>query len=282
MGIVNTKGGADMKKIETSNQIKIAYQDAGTGIPVILIHGLDGNLAGFYSLKKELKKHYRVIVYDVRGHGKSTHPTSYNLNDHIKDLIMLMQQLGIKSAHLLGHDMGGIIAQAFTEKYKEKVRSLTIISSKSEDIVHGFTKLMIEHQDKVAGFNKSEALLILFPYIYKKSDVAMKWFQRQRLYSKQDDEDSAVASRALLDTENQSNTVTYDINVPTMIVDGRYDPIIINKENQQFENQFKNINYVLFNDSGHAPHIEEEEKFLTLYLNFVEKNDASHTTNLLI
>lgn len=52
MGIVNTKGGADMKKIETSNQIKIAYQDAGTGIPVILIHGLDGNLAGFYSLKK--------------------------------------------------------------------------------------------------------------------------------------------------------------------------------------------------------------------------------------
>ena len=63
--------------------------------------------------------------------------------------------------------MGGIIAQAFTEKYKEKV-SLTIISSKSEDIVHGFTKLMIEHQDKVAGFNKSEALLILFPYIYKK------------------------------------------------------------------------------------------------------------------
>lgn len=39
---------------------------------------------------------------------------------HIKDLIMLMQQLGIKSAHLLGHDMGGIIAQAFTENIKRK------------------------------------------------------------------------------------------------------------------------------------------------------------------
>ena len=282
MGIVNTKGGADMKKIETSNQIKIAYQDVGTGIPIILIHGLDGNLAAFYSLKKELRKYYRVIVYDVRGHGKSTRPISYNLNDHINDLNMLMQQLDIKSAHLLGHDMGGIIAQAFTEKYKDKVLSLTIISSKSEDIVHGFTKLMIEHQDEIAGFNKSEALLILFPYIYKKSDVAMKWLQRQHLYNKQDDEDSAVASRALLDTENHSKTVTHTINVPTMIVDGRYDPIIINKENQQIENQFKNIKYVLFNESGHAPHIEEEEKFLTLYLNFLEKNDSSNTTNLLI
>lgn len=282
MGIVNIKGGADMKKIETSNQIKIAYQDVGTGIPIILIHGLDGNLAAFYSLKKELRKYYRVIVYDVRGHGKSTRPISYNLNDHINDLNMLMQQLDIKSAHLLGHDMGGIIAQAFTEKYKDKVLSLTIISSKSEDIVHGFTKLMIEHQDEIAGFNKSEALLILFPYIYKKSDVAMKWLQRQHLYNKQDDEDSAVASRALLDTENHSKTVTHTINVPTMIVDGRYDPIIINKENQQIENQFKNIKYVLFNESGHAPHIEEKEKFLTLYLNFLEKNDSSNTTNLLI
>lgn len=270
-----------MKKIETSNQIKIAYQDVGTGIPIILIHGLDGNLAAFYSLKNELRKYYRVIVYDVRGHGKSTRPISYNLNDHIKDLNILMQQLDIKSAHLLGHDMGGIIAEAFTEKHKDKVRSLTIISSKSEDIVHGFTKLMIEHQEEVAGFNKSEALLILFSHIYKKSDVAMKWFQRQHLYSKQDDEDSAVASRALLDTENHSKTVTRDINVPIMIVDGRYDPIIINKENQQIENQFKNINYVLFNESGHAPHIEEEEKFLTLYLNFLEKNDSSNTTNFL-
>ena len=99
----------------------------------------------------------------------------------------------------------------------------------------------------------------------------MKWFQRQRLYSKQDDEDSAVASRALLDTENQSNTVTHEINVPTMIVEGRYDPIIINKENQQFENQFKNINYVLFNDSVACTSYRRRREILTLYLNFVEK-----------
>ena len=104
----------------------------------------------------------------MRGHGKSTHPMSYNLNDHIKDLTMLMQQLGIKSAHLLGHDMGGIIAQAFTEKYKDKVQSLTIISSKSEDIVHGFTKLMIEHQDKVAGLINLKRYLYYFHIFIRK------------------------------------------------------------------------------------------------------------------
>ena len=44
---------------------------------------------------------------------------------------------------------------------------------------------MIEHQDEIAGFNKSEALLLLFPYIYKEQESRMKWIQRQRLYSKQ-------------------------------------------------------------------------------------------------
>ena len=97
-----------------------------------------------------------MIAYDVRGHGKSSRPDSYNLEDHVKDLYVLIDKLNLKKVHLLGHDMGGIIAREFTENMKIMYYLLTIISSKAEDIVHGFTKLMIEHQDEIAGFNKSE------------------------------------------------------------------------------------------------------------------------------
>ena len=55
-----------MKKIETLNQTKLAYQDEGHGSPVILIHGLDGNSAAFDLLNKQLQQNYRVIAYDVR------------------------------------------------------------------------------------------------------------------------------------------------------------------------------------------------------------------------
>ena len=78
-----------MKKIETLNQTKLAYQDEGHGSPVILIHGLDGNSAAFDLLNKQLQQNYRVIVYDVRGHGKSSRPDSYNLEEHVKDLAVL-------------------------------------------------------------------------------------------------------------------------------------------------------------------------------------------------
>ena len=73
----------------------------------------------------------------------------------MKDLYVLINKLNLK-AHLLGHDMGGLLLEEFTEKHENHLLSLTIISSKAEDIVHGFTKLMIEHQDEIAGFNKSE------------------------------------------------------------------------------------------------------------------------------
>ena len=151
-----------MNKIQICNQIELNYIDEGEGIPIILIHGLDGNLAGFKDLKNELKKQYRVITYDVRGHGKSSRTESYELKDHAEDLNDLMGALNIDSAHILGHDMGGIIASEFTEKYQYKVITLTIVSAKSEDIANGFNKLMVDYQEELAGFNKSEAMIILF------------------------------------------------------------------------------------------------------------------------
>ncbi len=276
LGIVTNEGGANMKKIETLNRTKIAYQEEGQGLPIILIHGLDGNLAAFHLLKQQLQTQYRVITYDVRGHGKSSHPNSYNLADHVKDLYILMTKLNLQHAHILGHDMGGIIAREFTEKYEDKVLSLTIISSKAEDIVHGFTKLMIEHQDEIAGFNKSEALLLLFPYIFKEREEAMKWFQRQRLYSKQCSEDSAIASRALLDTVNGNREFSRSVKVPTLIINGRYDPIIGDKEHYKLEERFQNVEKVLFEESGHAPYVEEEGRFLSIYLDFLE--NVEHIT----
>lgn len=60
-----------MDKILLGNGIEIAYRDVGQGIPIVLIHGLDGNLAAFKQLSQQLSDRYRVITYDVRGHGKS-------------------------------------------------------------------------------------------------------------------------------------------------------------------------------------------------------------------
>lgn len=57
--------------------------------------------------------------------------------------------------------------------------TLTIVSAKSEDIANGFNKLMVDYQEELAGFNKSEAMIILFSKLFKEKDKAMKWYQSQ-------------------------------------------------------------------------------------------------------
>ena len=264
------KGGASMNKIQTCNQIELAYSDEGEGIPIILIHGLDGNSAGFQDLKNELKQTHRVITYDVRGHGKSSRSESYDLKDHVEDLSHLMDALNVSSAHILGHDMGGIIGREFTETYQYRTISLTIISAKREDITHGFTKLMVDNQEEIAGFNKAEAMIILFPKLFKQQDNTMKWYQRQKLYSRPTPEDSAIAVRALLNHVDMIKDVHHKVTVPTLLVNGKHDPLIMDKTHFRIDSYFKNIKKYIFDESGHAPHIEEPDKFLDIYLDFIK------------
>ncbi|PHK50476.1 alpha/beta fold hydrolase [Staphylococcus edaphicus] len=259
-----------MEKIATNCNNEIAYIREGQGFPVILIHGLDGNMASLYSLKDALKHSFDVIVYDVRGHGKSTKRHSFNLEDHVEDLKALMTKLDISSAHLIGHDMGGLIAKHFTDKYKTRVATLTLIACNLIDSVHALNKLMIDHQEEIEGFDKSEALILLLPYMYKEKEKAKKWYQNQLIYSRQTADDSAVATRALMEFPVlKKDVIIKQTDVPTLIVNGVYDPLMTNETIEKYNYAFTRLQMQSFNASGHAPHIEEPKHFLDVYNNFI-------------
>lgn len=193
-----------MNKVTINPQIQLTYQIEGKGDPIILLHGLDGNLAGFEDLQHQLASSYKVLTYDLRGHGKSSKSESYDLNDHVEDLKILMEKLNIHEAHILGHDLGGVVAKLFTDKYAYRVKSLTTIASKKDDLIHSFTQLLIQYQDDIAGFNKSEAYILLFSKLFRNQEKTMKWYQKQRIYSIKSEDDSAVAIRSLILHKDES------------------------------------------------------------------------------
>lgn len=266
-----------MNKISIDNDNEIAYTREGQGIPVILIHALDGNMAAFINLKEELKAHYEVITYDVRGHGYSSKPVSYDLTDHINDLAVLLDRLDIAYAHIIGHEMGSVIAKTFAERYEEKVLSLTLISYDFTNDTHGINKLMFEHQDEIVGFDKSEALIVLFPYIYKSKESARKWLQDQRIYARQKDEYSAIANRALLSfpTHHDDGNIKRG-NVPILIINGKCDPLVNHDNVKSILATHKDINLNIFNESGHAPHIEEPMHFKNAFNIFIKETKLNH------
>lgn len=114
-----------------SDGVPIHYTVEGTGEPVILIHGYraTGDINWrLTQVVRLLKEKYQVITLDNRGHGKSgkpTDPKQYGVN-MAEDIVRLMDHLQIKTAHLVGYSMGGMITLKVLATHPERVRSAVI------------------------------------------------------------------------------------------------------------------------------------------------------------
>lgn len=108
----------------------IRYEEKGTGEPLILIHGVGLDHVMWEQQANSLSEQYRVIVYDMLGHGGSSHPPGpYSLSQFVAQLVALMNELKIQKSHIVGFSMGGMVAQAFALTHKDKMKTLTIMSA---------------------------------------------------------------------------------------------------------------------------------------------------------
>jgi len=149
------------------NGIELYYEEDGQGPPIVLIHGIMGAPRMTYAnLLHALDSHFRVILPDLRGFGRTRHPkTTYHHAASADDLAGLIERLGAAPAHVLGHGMGGIIAQNLALRHPAAVKSLILLSTGS--YVHPgfeeyFKKKILDYYDKfkddgmVAEYNKED------------------------------------------------------------------------------------------------------------------------------
>jgi pimeloyl-ACP methyl ester carboxylesterase len=113
------------------DDVVLHYQCFGEGENLVLIHGLGANLAFWYpGIASTLSQHYRVILYDLRGHGKSSMPTSgYTIARMTRDLHALLEHLGVTRLHVVGHSFGARIAVQYAILYPHQVATLTVADS---------------------------------------------------------------------------------------------------------------------------------------------------------
>ncbi|WP_010279813.1 alpha/beta fold hydrolase [Paenibacillus senegalensis] len=119
-----------MENQKLSNQVKLSYEDRGSGNAVVLLHGFCGSSQYWKEIIPLLETAYRVIVPDLRGHGASSVPDEPYLMETIAtDIALLLDKLGIDKAVLCGHSMGGYAASAFAGAYPNKLAGLSLIHS---------------------------------------------------------------------------------------------------------------------------------------------------------
>lgn len=113
--------------------VTLRYSDWGDGEPVVFIHEAASSGRAWQYQMRSLPAHgYRVITYDLRGHGDSTPGPRYRVRDHAADLEALLSSLAASPAHLVGQGAGASIAVALTRQRPDMVRTLTLVGYASQ------------------------------------------------------------------------------------------------------------------------------------------------------
>jgi len=104
----------------------IDHSVRGDGEPLVLIHGLFGTRENLGALTRLLSEHYKVYAIDLPNHGKSAHLDHADLGVLANEVNTWMEQLGLSSAHIFGHSLGGKTAMELALSQPEKVKKVVV------------------------------------------------------------------------------------------------------------------------------------------------------------
>jgi pimeloyl-ACP methyl ester carboxylesterase len=149
------------------NSLNFYYEVEGEGPPLVLIAGLSADSSSWDLIKPFLVKKFQVIRFDNRSVGRTEIPShSYTIAEMGEDVIALLDHLGISKAHLLGHSMGGTIAQTVALQWPHYLERLIIshsfvkVAARSLFWMHHCAALYDAHQAP------EETMPVVAPWIF--------------------------------------------------------------------------------------------------------------------
>jgi haloacetate dehalogenase len=124
--------GFARKRIRASGAA-INLATRGEGPPLLLLHGYPETHAMWHKMAPELARDYTVVCADLRGYGESSKPkglpdhSNYSKRAMAQDMVEVMEKLGHRSFHLVGHDRGARVAHRLARDHGKRVRTLTVL-----------------------------------------------------------------------------------------------------------------------------------------------------------
>ena len=264
-----------MPKINT-NGLSLYYEVHGRGEPLLLIAGLDSDSSSWAGVCSKLAKHFRVVVFDNRASGRSDTPNKKcSIHEMADDAIGLLDHLRIKKCHVIGHSMGGYIAQKLAIYYPERIGKLIleatapVSSARNNMLFNDFLKRFEKDHD-------NEALMRLWTYWL----FSPKTFERKNYIASFIKK--AVAYPYLQSVEGFKGQIKAivqfnacaeikSIQAKTLVIIGSDDMLIYPVESMQLVRGVKGSVFEEIRDSGHCVHIENPEVFTFKVIQFLKQ-----------
>ena len=245
------------------NGINLNVNIKGDGHPLVIIHGIGGDHTQLENEINHLANEFKTIALDSRGHGESDKPDNYTLQDHVCDILEIMDHFEIPKASILGVSMGSYIGQGVSIAAPERIDKLILTVPKSNGLTSSFQRLMNEHAKELEGLSLHESILALLKYMTFNPEIMKKHIDI--FETKLSPAQFSTANKALSNFDFRNELPK--IKAKTLVVSGKYDGLNPPSEGRICASLIPNATFVEMQYSGHAPMYEEPE----LYMEIIEK-----------
>ncbi len=260
------------------DKFPLYHEVYGTGYPVLLIAGLGSDSSSWLGVSGELSKKFRVIIFDNRGCGRSdVPPAGYTIKDMADDAVRLLDALEIKKAHIVGHSMGGYIAQEIAVRSPERVDKLIlestsyVSSDRNNELFAGFLEELKKGSD-YEEWIRTWASWIFSPKTLKNEEFISAFVRSAVEYPLRQSADSFRAQvQAIASFDGKDNA--RHIKAGTLVLEGGDDRLITPSEAEALAKSITKSSFSLVKDAGHSLHIEKPEEFLQIVLDFLKKRE---------
>lgn len=257
------------------NDIQIYYELLGpeNADVIVLSNGIFMSTGSWGFQVAELKKHFRVLVYDCRGMWQSDHPQGpYSMEQHADDLAGLLRALNIEKAHIGGISYGGEISMVFALKYPRMVRSLVLSSTVSQ--IDPLLSKMGDMWMSALQKNDADALFeASLPLNFSEGWLAENEVLLEPTRKRYHQMDLKAAEQLMLAFSKINFTDELKhILAPTLVMVGELDILKPRKYAEIIAREIPNAELTIIPQAGHAVCLEKPAVFNSAVLGFILKH----------
>lgn len=239
------------------------YEEAGAGEPLLLIAGFGANTTAWRMLRPALEPHFRLIMLDNRGAGRSAVPPGpYTTAQMADDAAALLRRLGVAQARVLGNSMGGMIAQELALRHPARVGRLVLYATAA--CPTPLLQRLLEAQNRAiqSGMTPADRALWVLPWMHSPA-----WVARQAAGSADgpEPEDAWPASDTGLMAQSHA-VIAHDtrarlpqITAPTLVLSAAEDILTPAAGGQELAAGIPHARFQLLPRGGHVADLEYPE-----------------------
>lgn len=269
--------------VQTSTH-RIHYNEAGSGHPVILLHGSGPGSTGWSNFRTNiatLAQDFHVYAVDMPGWGQSDTQTPETGYDHVAALIAFMDALDIDKAALVGNSMGGITSISTAILHPERVSHLISMGAPvpgqntwaANGLSEGLKVLFRTYQNPTIENMKEVTEVMAFDPALTSGDLAALRLDAALAHPEHLDSWNNAPGGNPLSTEYFSyGPRLAEITAPTLALHGRDDRVVSYEQSLRLVSAVDNARLLLINKCGHWAQIEHAVEFNRVVRDFIQNN----------